>query len=285
MNSCALAAATFAATTAFALAQQPEGTFERSLTVSGPVELDVVTDSGGISVIPGPAGSVRIHAILKGHRGRNWDTSEIESRIRAVERNPPVEQTGNRVRIGYVSDRNLLKGVSIRLEIQTPPETRLRARADSGGIRIEGITGPADCHTDSGGIEANRIGSEVRATADSGGIRIHNVKGPVYARADSGGIEATGVAGSIDVETDSGGIRLAQTTPAPVHARADSGGAKVKLAPAGGYDINVASSSGRITVPEMPVRGTFSRRHAEGKVRGGGPLVNIRVDSGNVDVE
>ena len=267
------------------VAQQPEGAFERSLTVSGPVELDVTTDSGGIVITPGSSGTVRIRAILKGHRGRDWNYGDVESRIRAIERNPPVEQTGNRVRVGHLKDRTLLRGVSMRLEIQTPVETRLRANADSGGVRVQGIQGPAECQTDSGGVEAEGIGGEVRVQVDSGGIRLRDIRGPVYARADSGGIEAINVAGAVDAETDSGGIRIEQTVAAPVLARADSGGANVRLAPTGGYDLNVASSSGRVTLPEMTLSGTFSRHRAAGKVRGGGPLVDVKVDSGHIVVQ
>jgi len=94
------------------------------------------------------------------------------------------------------------------------------------------------------------------------------------------------VAGPIDVETDSGGIRMEQTVAAPVRAKADSGGATLRLASNGGYDLDLSSDSGRISVvPEMTVRGTISRQHTKGKVRGGGSLVDIRVDSGNIDVQ
>ncbi len=271
------------AAAAFVFAQVPEGKFERTLSVSGPVRLDLTTDSGGISVKPGTPGTVQIRGILRG--SRRLDSSDIERRIRALEENPPVEQNGNTVRVGYVTERELLRGISMRLEILAPPESSLLARADSGGIQVEGIKGPVDAKADSGGIEATGIGSEVRATTDSGGIHIRDIRGPVFARADSGGIEAVEVAGAIDVATDSGGIRLSQTTPAPVRVRVDSGGASLKLAPSGGYDVNVSSDSGRITLPEMAVRGTISRQRAEGKVRGGGPLVDIQVDSGNVHIE
>src|SRR5690242_19453670 len=95
---------------------QSEGSFDRTLHVSGPVELDVTTDSGGISVRPGTSGSVRVHAILKGHH--SWDSGDVERRIHELERNPPVEQIGNRVRVGYVTDRSLLRNISIRFEIE-----------------------------------------------------------------------------------------------------------------------------------------------------------------------
>ena len=261
-----------------------QGSFEKTLTVNGPVDLDVVTDSGGITVMPGPAGSVRIHATLKAQHG--WfDFNDAEAHIRELERNPPVEQNGNRLRIGYVHGRDLLRGVSMRLEIYTPAETQLRARADSGGIHVRGIRGPADCHTDSGGIEVRDVGSEVRASADSGGIHLGNIGGAVTARVDSGGIEAIDVAGGIDAQADSGSIRLAQTKPAPIRARADSGGITIRLAPGAGYDVNAGADSGNISVPEMTVRSEFSRHHVDGKVRGGGPPVNVHVDSGGIRIE
>lgn len=283
MHSTLLALALTAAGAALCAAQS-EGSFDRTLSVSGSIDLDVLTDSGGITVTPGSSGAVRIHAILKAEH--NWfSSSDVEQHIREIERNPPIEQNGNHIRIGYVHSRDLLKNISMRLEIQTPRDTRLRARADSGGIRVEGIQGPADCRTDSGGIEVRDIASEVRASADSGGIRIENVRGGVFARVDSGGIEAHDIAGSIDAETDSGGIHLSQNHAAPIRAKADSGGISVRLASNAGYDVNIESDSGRISVPEMSVSGDMSKHHVEGKVRGGGPAVNIHVESGQVSIE
>jgi hypothetical protein len=266
------------------LAAQMEGSFDRSVTVSGPVELDVKTDSGGITVVRGASGTVRVHAILKGQR--NWiGSGDVEGRIRELERNPPVEKSGNVVRIGYVHDRDLLKGVSMRLEIETPADTQLKARADSGGIHVDGIRGPVDVHTDSGGIEVHNIASEVRAAADSGGIRISNINGAVTAHVDSGGIEASEVAGNIDAKADSGSIRLSQTKAAPIHARSDSGGVTVKLAPGAGYDAQLETGSGHIRVPEITANGSFSGHRVDGKIRGGGPLIDIHVDSGGITVE
>ena len=276
---------TFTSLLAVTLTFAQEGKFERTLNVSGVVDLDLITDSGGIVVTPGPPGAVHIRGILKGQNGWfNGGAGDLEGRIRRLEQNPPIHQTGNTVQVGQTA-RNELRGISMRLEITTPPDTKLRARADSGGIRVDGIKGPVDCHTDSGGVEARNIGSEVRAGTDSGGIHIRNVNGPVYARADSGGIEALEVAGSIDVQTDSGGIRLAQTKPDVIRAKADSGGAHVRLASNAGYDVRASADSGRVNVADVVVRGTISKHRTEGKVRGGGPLVDVHVSSGTVTVE
>jgi hypothetical protein len=150
------------------------------------------------------------------------------------------------------------------------------------GIEVEGIQGPIDCQTDSGGVRATNIGSDVHARTDSGGIHIRKANGEVRAHADSGGIEALEVAGRIEVETDSGGIRISQTQPASIHARADSGGADIALAATGGYDITARSDNGRVTADNVAPTQTPSRKSLDGRLRGGGPLVDVRVDSGSV---
>jgi hypothetical protein len=263
-------------------ARPSDGSFERILTVTGFVDLDLATDAGGINVIPGPSGRVRIRGTLKAEG--NWLLrGDVEGRIRELEMHPPIEQTENSIRVG-VRDRSLLRGVSMRLEVEVPHDSRLRARADSGGIEVRGVKGPIDCHTDSGGIHANEIDGEVRATADSGGIHIRRVNGSVYAHADSGGVDALEIAGSIEAAVDSGGIRVSQTTPALIRARADSGGAEITLARTGGYDIRAHAGSGGITARDVAVSGTFSRHEVNGTLRGGGALVDVRTDSGRIDI-
>jgi len=269
--------------TGLSLGEQADGSFNGSVAISGPVDLDVRTDAGGISVKAGSPGSLHIHAILKAQH--SWlDFDNVTTRIRELEHNPPVEQNGNRVLVGYVHDRDLLKGISVRFEIETPSDTRLRARADSGGVEISGIHGLVDCKTDSGGIEIENVGSDVHAEADSGGIHINHVKGAVFARVDSGGIDATEIGGALDVQSDSGHMRLSQTIASPIHAKADSGGISVTLVPGAGYDISAEVGSGRISVPEMTMSSAFSRHHIEGRIRGGGPPISIRAHSGGITI-
>ncbi len=260
------------------------GSFDRSLSVSGPVDLEVTTDSGGITIRPGSSSTVHVHGIIKAQNGM-FGSGDVQSRIRELERNPPIEQSGNTIRIGKVRDRNLLHNISLRFEIETPADTKLRADADSGGIDVAGVHGPVNCKADSGGITVQDVGSDVHAQVDSGGIHIRNAKGFVYARADSGGIEAMDVRGGIDAETDSGSIHLGQLSAAPIHAKADSGGIRVKLVSTAGYNIHAESDSGNVSVPEMTAQSAHTRHHVEGAIRGGGPSVNLSVESGGITID
>ncbi len=284
MKAIGLCLLSIALVTQLAAREVEEGSFEKTLRVSGPVELDLKTASGGITVRKGSSGSVHVHAFLKAERG--WfGSDDVSERLRELERNPPVEQNGNRIRVGYVTGRDLLQGISMRLEIETPLDTRVAARAASGGIRVEGVHGPVECRTASGGIEIHDVAADVRASAASGGLHIERVKGAVFAHAASGGIEAVDVAGEIEAETQSGSMRLEQTVAAPIRARAASGGVEVKLARGSGYDVSATTGSGRITAPAMTVQGSYSRHHVEGKIGGGGPVVSVRAASGSVRID
>ena len=48
----------------------PQGTFDKTLTVNGPVDLEVLTHSGDVRVHPGSAGTVQIHGKI--YVGDRW---------------------------------------------------------------------------------------------------------------------------------------------------------------------------------------------------------------------
>ncbi|MCU1294767.1 MAG: hypothetical protein JWP08_3617 [Bryobacterales bacterium] len=196
--------------TCLALASET-GTFDRTLSVSGPVDLDVRSDPGGIIIASGSAPVVRVHAVLKPLYGR-FDLDLAEANIRALERNPPIEQVGNRVRIGYVADPASLRGVSMRLEVETPRMTEVHAHTDSGGIRLDGMNGPVNTETSSGRSDISNVALEVRVASHSGAIVIRSAGGSVSAHNESGGIQIVSVHGPVEAQTNSGRMEISDVS-------------------------------------------------------------------------
>src|SRR5271167_636259 len=89
----------FSTTAAFA-SSTPQGTFERTLQVTGPVDLEVLTRSGDVTVRSGPAGSVSIRGKI--FVSDHWLRGERKADVTAIEQNPPVRQQGNSIHIDYV---------------------------------------------------------------------------------------------------------------------------------------------------------------------------------------
>ena len=260
------------------------GAFERTMMVSGPVDLDVVSDIGGVIVTVGASDSVRIRGFLAPQFGP-IDLAAASERIRALEKNPPIDQTGNRLRIGYSTDPQELKRISMRLEIEVPRSTVVRARTGSGGIRIEGIHGSIDGQSRSGRIEISDTQGEVSVKARSGGIFITRAQGRIVIHDDSGAIDASNIEGEIHATNGSGAIRLSQTIPAAVRAQARSGAIKIKLAPRAGYTVVGRSESGKVFVPSIDSQVGKNPRQITGSVGGGGPLVDVSTGSSTLSIE
>lgn len=191
---------------ACALASEP-GTFDRTLPVSGPVILDIQSGPGGIHITSGSSSSVVVHAVIRSVFGR-VDLGVAEANILALQQNPPLEQNGNSIRIGYVKNEGLLKGVTITYDIQTPRETRVHASADAGGIHIAGVRGPVETVNSAGLSEASDVEATLKMTSRAGGIVIRNAGNQVFVRNESGGIQMQGIHGNVDAATGNGRIEI-----------------------------------------------------------------------------
>jgi len=297
-----------------------EGSFQRSLSVTGPVSLDVATGSGSIQVSTGGSNQVQV----TGHiRVTEWFGGNADEKVRRLEANPPIQQSGNSIRVGHIDDPELRHNVSISYELVVPAQTDLRSHTGSGNQTVDGVHGPLDVSTGSGGLKVYNISDAVRADTGSGDIEITHVKGFVRAKTGSGSIEATDIGGGFEADTGSGHIRLEQTAPGAVRAstgsgrlelrgvngsleakagsgtiRADgnpsgawtvhtgSGSVQLKFPTEAAFDLDAHTSSGSISVDHpVTVQGSIGRKEVRGRVRGGGVPVEIETGSGNIEIE
>ncbi len=297
-----------------------EGSFQRTLQVSGPVNLDISTGSGNIQVRTGGSGQVEVTGRIK---VTNWFGHDSEDRVRRIEANPPIQQSGNTIRIGHIDDPELRRNISISYDVTVPAETQLRSQSGSGNQTIQGIHGMAEVEAGSGNLKISDIGSEVRADTGSGEIEIEHVKGNVHAKAGSGDIHAIDIAGGFEAHTGSGHISLEQTATGSVsvdtgsggmdlqgvhgtlEATAGSGDIRAEGEPTGGwtvhtgsgtvhlklgsstaFDLDARTSSGSISVAQpVTVQGSMGRKEIHGKVNGGGVPIRVETGSGSIEVQ
>ena len=120
----------------------PTGHFERTLKVSGQVDLEINSGSGNVNVHVGSNDTVQVSAkIHASNNGTSWlfGSGDVEERIRKIEQNPPIQQQGNMVVIGRVEDRELLRNISIDYDVAVPAQTRLQSQTGSGDQTISGL--------------------------------------------------------------------------------------------------------------------------------------------------
>lgn len=233
-------AACIAAASAGRAAEQ--GSFDRTLSVTGPVELNVSTGSGDIVARLGSGSEVRVHATIRANNGWFFGSGDAEAKIRHLETNPPIVQEGNYIRIGHIEDPELRRGVSISYQVEAPPQTQLTAASGSGDVTADGFHGPVKASSGSGDVRIADVGDELSASTGSGDIHVASVHGDVHVSTGSGGIQATAITGGFSLSTGSGDIRLSETEG---NAGADSAGGKVST---GSGSIQVSGVNGPLRI-------------------------------------
>lgn len=298
------------------------GHFERTLQVSGPVDLEVMSGSGNITVRTGGNNSVYVSARI--HASTSWLFGGNEDeKIQRIEKNPPIEQQGNSIRIGHFDDSELTRHISIDYEVTVPAQTKVNAHTGSGDTSISGVQLPLTAKTGSGNITVDNIGADSHLNSGSGDVKINGVKGTLHAETGSGNIRGGGIAGEIVASTGSGDIELQQT--AAGDARVDTGSGNVKLRGIKGglrvstgsgdiladgepmhdwhlgagsgnitlkvpaqasFNLDARTSSGSLTVNhQVTMQGAIAKNHIQGKVGGGGVMMDVHTGSGDIAID
>ncbi len=293
-------------TASVAFASSPQGTFERTFQVNGPVNLEVLTHSGDITVRSGPAGSVFVRGKI--YAGDHWLFGSFggnRADVTEIEHHPPVRQDGNSIRIDYVNGHNL----SVSYEITVPAETSLRSRTGSGDVTIDGLHGSGDLQSGSGDLKLSNLIGDIRLQTGSGDVKARGIagavrggtgsgdvlieesgKGDIDLNAGSGNITVRGMNGGFRGETGSGDIEVEGTQTSSWEIRAGSGNVRVRLPQNAAFDADINTSSGTIDMNkplEMTVQGRVQspQKSIHGKVHGGGPTLSIRTGSGDITVD
>ena len=264
-NFAALAGLLFAGLVSAGCAMGPSvsGSFDRALSVSGPIRLELTNTSGDVSITGSADGKVHVHGDAHAS-GMGFESPE--KRLNELLANPPVEQRGSTIHIGEEMRR--LHNVSISYTIEVPHDTEVasrllsgtqtiqdvrgpvKAEAASGSIRVSHIERQTQLSTLSGSIRVDNIGDDLRANSASGTVTVSNIKGDVRISALSGSTQITTPGGRVDASTASGSLDV-EGANGDVKAHAASGRVNVQGNPGASsyWDLKTASGSVILGVP------------------------------------
>jgi len=239
------------------------GSFDRTLSVKGPIRLELNNTSGDVSITGTADGKVHIHAEA---RASGMGFASPEKRISEFISNPPIEQHGNTIRVGEEMRR--MRNLSITYVIEVPRETEIssavlsgaqtiqdvrgpvKAEAASGSIRVSNIERETQLSSLSGSIRADNIGDDLRANSASGTVTVSNIKGDVRISALSGSTQITKPGGRVEASTASGSVSVEGAT-SDVKAQAASGRVNIQGNPGSSsyWDLKTASGTVQLGVP------------------------------------
>ena len=167
-----------------------------------------------------------------------------------------------------------------------------------GSIRVDKCSGKVKVSTGGGSVDLGDIGGAAEIDTGAGSIRLASAKGRVRAQTGGGSIQLDG-ATSVQAETSAGGIivKLLSSTGDAAHnsstLETSAGDITVYLA----NDLAISVRAQIEIANGHTIRSDFSDIHvsseggqwgpktvtAEGQLNGGGPVLKVRTNSGNVN--
>jgi DUF4097 and DUF4098 domain-containing protein YvlB len=249
------------ASTALALgpvrALAADNSFDKTLSVSGHVRLELNNGSGSVDIRGSADNKVHIY----GKVTAGWSVfGSSEKSLQDVVANPPIDQHDNTIHVGR--NNSLFKNISIDYKIEVPHDTEIDAELASGGITIDGVRGPVKASSASGYVHVYRVDGDTQLNAASGSVEASGIGGILRVSSASGDIAATDVKGDLRVSAASGSIRI--TNPGDrVDASSASGSIEVFGAK---NDLKVHAISGSVRVEGDPANRFWELKSVSGSV-------------------
>lgn len=170
----------------------------------------------------------------------------------------------------------------------------LTARSSSGELRLEtaALDGPLDMETDFGSIHVvGAAATSYRLHSSSGALFLDGCRGTLDLQTDFGDVEVRGgEEARLDLKTSSGAIlfegRLAGTGAHRVET--DFGSVRLILPADTAVDLDAETDFGKVTSEfaiAVTLEGELDEDHWQGTINGGGPLLVIRTQSGDITLE
>lgn len=280
-----------------------EGTFDKTLTVTGAPNLSVSSGAGYIHVYPGSGNQV--HIIGHVHATNNWFGADADARVKQIVDSPPITQSGNTITVANPNaDSDLFRNIAIDYDVTTPAATTLKAHTGSGNMEIGGIQGTVTAASGSGSLRIDNIGPAQRIETGSGNIQATNIHGAAFVQTGSGSIELSlaapgdvsahtgsgsihinGASGSLRASTGSGSIDATGNPTSEWRADSGSGSIRLELAANARFDLNASTGSGGIhTDRPIVMQGDLNKHHITATVNGGGPTVRASTGSGSITI-
>ena len=226
-----------------------------------------------------------------------------------------AETGGGTIEVGSVGGDVSLQTGGGNIKVASA-KGEIKAESGAGSVIVlSGLQG-AVLETGAGSIRVDKCSGTVKATTGGGSVELGDIGGPAEIESGAGSIRLASAKGRVQAQTGGGSIQLDGATS--VQAETSAGGIVVKLVSSNGAggrsNSSLETSAGDITVylandlaisvrAEIEVatghtiRSEFSDIRvateggqwgpktvtAEGQLNGGGPVLKVRTNSGNVN--
>src|SRR5215207_844525 len=249
-------------------------TFALEQPISSAQTFSVSNPNGRTTIRTGEGEMVRVFAT------RHFGTAGHPPEVKLVPRD-----SGLSLELENLSRGPFGSSSRVELDIVVPAAVRVEARASSGQLDIDGINAPVSAKASSGSVKLTNLGSSADAEASSGSVVLENVAGEVRASTSSGDLRGTQLKRVREAQSSSGSITLEGVFAESAQVKASSGDVELKLLEGSAAQIDVRTSSGRISQRGLPLQIQQQERRTMTGTLGSpapGTILSVETSSGRV---
>ncbi|WP_345955557.1 DUF4097 family beta strand repeat-containing protein [Mucilaginibacter sp. PAMB04168] len=177
---------------------------------------------------------------------------------------------------------------------------KIKGRTSGGSIQVEDAKQEIDLTTSGGSIAANNCDGIITLVTSGGSLKLNQLNGTINATTSGGSVIGSGVKGELITSTSGGSINLTEMA-CSIEASTSAGSVRVQMSEVGKY-VKLNTSAGSIDLKMPPkngldlnlkgdrvnasisgkFQGSTETDRIEGKLNGGGTLVQAHASNGRV---
>lgn len=222
------------------------------------------------------------------------ETGGGDVRVGHVDGNVKIATGGGNIDLGEIGGTVTLEtgGGNVHLE---SARGAVKAETGAGNITAQKCSSSLYAETGGGNIEIGDVGGDVEMSSGGGRLKLASSRGTVHADTGSGRMDLGRVSGGVKAETGAGGIAVAFAADSHFtdsELESPVGDVVVYLSPqlAAVIRATIESASGHTIITDFPeihvtTEGEWGDKtvSAEGRLNGGGPMLNVKTSTGNIE--
>jgi DUF4097 and DUF4098 domain-containing protein YvlB len=264
--------------------------FSKSLAVAPSGTLTMTLEFGDVQITGVDQNTARIRILCNVNRANESDAAKILRREHVV-----IKQTGNTISINSCEPSSVHhffgwneSDLNVRYEITVPRQFGVHVETAGGNVKLDGLRGDISAKTDGGQLKFQDIDGNVDGETAGGDVYAHNCHSSVNLKTMGGNITIEEFAGMEIHATTEGGSVSADFLAAPkADSRFDTSGGNVtvRLPNKAAIMLDARAEGGSVkTELAVQVDGELRDNNLKGTINGGGPLLKLETEGGNIEV-
>jgi len=251
----------------------------------------VDVDRGDIHVVGADQNNVQIRVVRD-----VTHASEAEATRILKEHHVVLQQHGREISITAQRPSSFGRGswwrwwgqpnLNVHYQITVPQAFDVRLKTEGGAIEVATLHGNVNANTEGGHLKFTDIGGKVNGQTEGGSVKAVGCQDEVQVRTEGGSIAIEGFTGKgLQALTEGGSIVAEFAVPprSDFTLRTSGGKVTVKIPETSAVNLDAHTAGGRVRT-ELPVQvqGRLDRETLRGTINGGGSLLKLETEGGNI---